>query len=95
MTKIPVFMTRKFAFASDMFQLCRKRKAMKQTDYERILAGIIGCRPILGPRVEFSLLCMRVGVDMRMAESRIYDEFGVSADELIEIFHASTIVITI
>lgn len=68
---------------------------MKQTDYEKILAGIAGCRPILGSRVEFSLLCMQAGVDMKTAESRIYDEFGISADELIDIFHASTIAIAI
>ena len=95
MTKIPAFTAQKFAFASDMFQLCRKRKAMKQSDYERILARIGGCRPVLGSRVEFSLLCMHEGVDMGMAESRIYDEFGVSADELIDIFHASTIAIPV
>jgi hypothetical protein len=94
-TKIPAFMMQKFAFAFYMFQLCRKRKAMKQTDYERVLAGIAGCRPVLGSRVEFSLLCMHEGVDMRTVEARIYDEFGVSADELIDIFHASTIVIAI
>ena len=32
---------------------------------------------------------------MKTAESRIYDEFGISADELIDIFHASTIAIAI
>ncbi len=95
MTKIPAFKAQKFAFASYMFQLCRKRKAMKQSDYERILARIGRCRPVLGSRVEFSLLCMHEGVDMRTAENRIYDEFGVSADELIDIFHTSTIAIPV
>jgi hypothetical protein len=68
---------------------------MKQMDYERILVRIGRSRPMLDSRVEFSLLCMQEGVDMTAVENRIYNDFGMSADELIDIFHAPTIAITI
>ena len=68
---------------------------MKQMDYERILVRIGRSRPMLDSRVEFSLLCMQEGVDMTAVENRIYNDFGMSADELIDIFHASTIAIAI
>ena len=64
-------------------------------DYERILVRIGRSRPMLDSRVEFSLLCMQEGVDMTAVENRIYNDFGMSADELIDIFHAPTIAITI
>ncbi len=57
---------------------------MKQSDFE-VLLGRIGSTPLpFGAEVEFSLLCMHSGCGRKEVENRIYSEFGLSGEELVE-----------
>ena len=58
---------------------------MKQMDYENLLGRIEGCRPALGAELEFSLLCMFSISGRTAIENRIYGDFGISGEEIMEI----------
>lgn len=87
MTKIGGFSADMFAFALFLCQLCRKLLTMKQSDFEMLLGRVWRSRPKLGGKVEFSLVCMHAGSGRRAFENRIYSEFGMSGEELVEGLH--------
>lgn len=87
MTKIEAFSDCLLAFALFLSQLCLKISIMKQSDYEELL-GRIGtdCLP-LGAQAWFSVSCMCSEAGRRDIENRIYEEFGMSGEELVESIH--------
>ena len=57
---------------------------MRKEEYEYLLGQIGACRPTLGSKLEFSIMCMCSGVGRTTIENRIYADFGVSGEEFIE-----------
>ena len=57
---------------------------MKKADYENLLGSLEVCQPALGAELEFSLLCMCSGLERTAIENRIYGDFGMSGEEIIE-----------
>lgn len=57
---------------------------MKKTDYENLLGCLEVCQTALGSELEFSLLCMCSGLKRTAIENRIYGDFGMSGEEIIE-----------
>ena len=84
MTKIRVFSGGKFVFTLILSQFCRKINDMKRAYYENLLGCLEVCQPALGAELEFSLLCMCSGLRRTAIENRIYHDFGMSGEEIVE-----------
>lgn len=93
MTDIGDFSAGKLAFTDDGRQICRKRMTMKTCGYEKLISKILESGPVpeseahvMEPFADFSLMCIAAGVSRRDADNMLYEELGMSGDEILTAF---------